>query len=448
MNTWLARFEQVHPRVSLREHDPKFGPVFIRGEGSRLWDTEGRDYIDLTCGYAAANFGQAFPPLVAAATHQLTQLTHVTGEPHVGRIELAEQLLSLFKLGKQPAKVIFNSTGARAVETAWKAANAFRPGKIMTLGPCFHGRSLATSALGQSQPSAALPQLSEQVAVMPAGVYPYCAACPWQLQYPSCQLQCVDPLWASLEQQSASLSAVIVEPAIGARGYIFPPAEFFIKLRRLTAQLGILLIADEIQTGLGRCGHMSLALGQGWEPDLLILGKSLAGGMAPLSAVLGRSDVLECLVAGSESETYAASPMASAIALEVLHQLRDGELIKQGQKLGADLRDFARNALRQLAVQGQAWEGCSVEGEGASCVIEFRNMARGTGAQYCRQLAESCARYRLLTHFSGPELTRCVLLPALTMTHAEFNEAVKRLSHAITAVATNGTTDNVSSSSD
>ncbi len=150
MSEWLARFAQVHPRVALREHDPKFGPTFVRGQGARLWDTAGREYIDLTCGYSAANFGQAFPPLVAAATRQLAQLTHVTGEPHIGRIELAEYLLRVFELSSEQWKVLFNVSGARAVETAWKAAVAFRPGKILTLGPCFHGRSLATQMLGQS----------------------------------------------------------------------------------------------------------------------------------------------------------------------------------------------------------------------------------------------------------------------------------------------------------
>lgn len=443
MSEWLDRFQQSHPSVSWRTHDPKFGLVFVRGEGSRLWDTGGQDFIDLTCGYSASSFGQAFPPLVAAATRQLCQLTHVTGDPHVGRIALAEQLLHMFAGAEHPSKVLFNVTGARAVETAWKAAVAFRPGKIVTLGPCFHGRSIAASALGQS-PAAQLPHrhLTAEVQVMPPDEYPYCAACPWSLEYPHCNLKCVQDLLHRIGENADELSAVIVEPAIGARGYIFPPAEFFRQLREVTESQGVLMIADEIQTGLGRCGHLSLAAGQGWRPDLLILGKSLAGGIAPISAVLGRTDVLESLPTGSESETFAASPLATAVALEVLSQLRDGPWIERGRQLGSALREFARSEVSRLR-----WTNCSVEGEGACCVLEFCRAGAGTqaasAANRCAQFVRECVHHRVLPHLSGPNGNRCVWLPALTMSSAEQAATFSRLRAAFAAVGTIHATDKV-----
>ena len=149
---WLTRFRSVHPQAAARDHDPKFGLVFVRGAGAKLWDADGADYIDLTCGYSAANFGQCFQPVVDAASDQLRQLSHVTGEAHVGRIVLSERLLGAFELPQATSRVMLNVSGARAIETAWKAAVAFRPGKIVTIGPAFHGRSLATLALGQSLP--------------------------------------------------------------------------------------------------------------------------------------------------------------------------------------------------------------------------------------------------------------------------------------------------------
>ncbi len=432
MNEWLRRFERVHPPVALRNHDPKFGPVFVRGVGSRLWDTDGNDHIDLTCGYSAANFGQAFPPLIAAATRQLNQLTHVTGEPHVPRIELAEQLQELFPCVGHRSQVLFNVSGARSVETAWKAAVAFRPGKLMSVGPCFHGRSIATTELSQAPSTGHVRrQLADAVRVMPNENYPYCAACPWSLSYPSCDVKCAANILETIARESKSLSAVIVEPAIGARGYIVPPAEFMQRLRELTTAQGVLMIADEIQSGLGRCGHLSLAQGQGWQPDLLVLGKSLGGGVAPISAVLGRADVLESLPVGSESETFAASPLAAAVGLQVLSLLRDGEWIARGRQLGEQLRHFAREELQRLG-----WVGCEVEGIGASCIVEFRNLATGLGASRCRQFAEACACQRVLTHFSGPELTRCVWLPPLTMSQVELDDARSRLHLAFLMVAT------------
>ncbi len=426
MVEWLTRFEQVHPRVAWRDHDPKFGPTFVRGQGSRLWDTAGNDYIDLVCGYSAANFGQAFPPLVAAATRQLQQFTHVTGEPHVGRIELAEQLLALFAFDGQQSQVMFNVTGARGVETAWKAAVAYRPGKVLTVGPCFHGRSIATQRLGgTSQTNSAGNShfgFEDSVVVVNSAEYPYCAACPWNLKFPNCELKCVSSVLQTIAAEAPSLSAVIVEPAIGARGYIFPPAEFLRRLREVTADKGVLLIADEIQTGLGRCGYWSLAQGQGWQPDLLVLGKSLGGGLVPISAVLGRADVLASLPPGSESETYAASPLATAVALEVLSQLRDGGWIEQGKRLGVALREFACSELKK-----HSWTGCTVEGIGASCIIEFRNATCADRVQLSRHFADACFQHRVLTHFSGPDLTRIVMLPALTMSTAEFEDACTRL---------------------
>ncbi len=434
-SNWIARYRSVHPQVSCRDHDPKFGAVFVRGQGARLWDVEGHDFIDLTCGYSAANFGQCFPPLVAAASKQLSQLTHLTGEAHVSRIELAEKLVEHSGFPPATTKVIFNVSGARAVETAWKAAHAYRPGKLLTLGPSYHGRSIATSLL--SAQTARSPSGYEKHQFLQTGVvscsaddYPYCAACPLQLDFPSCELRCVQSVFDVLASHADELSAVLVEPAIGARGYIFPPPEFFVGLRAATQAAGVLMIADEIQTGLGRCGSWALSQQQGWQPDLMVLGKSLGGGIAPISAVLGRADILDALRPGSESETFAASPLATAVGLEVLEQLQHGPWIANGQRLGQEFRDFATREISRRAISSQAmrqhfYADCVVEGLGASCVIEFRRQP-----ERCRRFAEACFEQRVLTHFTGPQATRLVLLPPFTMTDAECDAALSRLTLA------------------
>lgn len=462
---WLTRFRSVHPQAAARDHDPKFGPVFVRGAGARLWDADGADYIDLTCGYSAANFGQCFQPLVDAASYQLRQLSHVTGEPHVGRIVLSERLLSAFELPPATSQVMLNVSGARAIETAWKAAVAFRPGKIVTIGPAFHGRSLATLALGQTLPLPPPQPFAQHVHCGHPDEYPYCAACPLKLQFPACDLKCVRQVLAAISQHSADISAVLVEPAIGARGIILPPAEFLQRLRRITQEHGILLIADEIQTGLGRFGHMSLAASQGWQPDLLVLGKSLGGGLVPISAVLGRRDVLESLQVGSESETFAASPLATSVACEVLHQLQTGPWIQQGAKAGQRLRQVAEGCLLNWQMtnvpnHGQTFEvrekgsapaaailggfhdensapeslsGCPgerplVEGQGACCVIEFGPASPATAWRF----AEACVRQRLLPQLTGPALSRVALLPALTISAEELSTTCERLQLAFT----------------
>ena len=196
---WLEREKAVLTPASHRSHDPKFGPVFCRGLGARLWDVGGEDYIDFTCGYSASNFGHCFPPLVEVARNQLGQLTHLTQEPHVWRAPLAEKLIEIcgfeWANGQGEAKVHFNASGSRAVETAWKAAFAFRPGRLISLAPGYHGRSLATSALSDSAPGSMLnfvpPSLHQRRAV---SEFAYCAACPHNLKFPNCRTRCLDEL--------------------------------------------------------------------------------------------------------------------------------------------------------------------------------------------------------------------------------------------------------------
>lgn len=434
---WLDRFRRVHPRATYRDHDPKFGPVYVRGQGARVWDADGNDYFDLTCGYSTTNFGHAFQPLIQAAREQLGKLTHLTGEPHCDRILLAERLVELFGQQTSHTKVVFNVNGSRAVESAWKAAVAFRPGKLLTLGPCFHGRSLATLGLG-SDGNYGFEMLNPESHIHWNGNhYPYCGDCALNLQYPDCGLKCVEGLFDFLATKGHLISAVLVEPAIGARGYIVPPPEFFQRLQQVTQSAGILTIADEIQTGLGRFGNWLLSTQQGWQADLVVLGKALSGGIAPISAVVGRADVLECLPAGSESETFAGSPLSCAVGLEVLEQLEVGPWMENGKLVGQALRKFMTEQFatfkRNLRV--------TVEGIAACCVLEFaakhnqNDRPTQNGRELARTMATSCLRHGLLVHWSGPTGSRIVMLPPLTTSLAELREMQERLGKAIVGMS-------------
>jgi 4-aminobutyrate aminotransferase/(S)-3-amino-2-methylpropionate transaminase len=433
---WMQRFRTIHPAAACRDYDPKFGPVYVRGQGARLWDTSGNTYFDLTCGYSAANFGQAFEPLVAAARRQLGQLSHLTGEPHVARIQLAEKLVQILGFPGRSTQVMFNATGARAVETAWKAATCYRPGKLLTIGPSYHGRSIATLALAPGTPSALKLMREDCTQTWPADEFPYCGVCPLGLAYPGCNLQCAQSLMQFIENHATQLSAILVEPVIGARGYIFPPDAFFRRLRSLTSKTGILLIADEIQSGLGRCGAWLLSHRQGWQPDLVVLGKSLGGGIVPISAVVGRADVLNALPIGSESETFAASPLAAAIAWEVIAQLEFGGWMERGARAGEQLRNCM-----SVEVQRNTGLQCVIEGVAASCVFEFASSHERGNPDLLRaaqarawDFAKACVSQRLLVHHSGPYSTRVVLLPPLTVSDDEMTEILRLLKGAIQAI--------------
>jgi len=424
---WLFREKAVLTGASHRPHDPKFGPVFSHGKGASLWDAAGLEYLDFTCGYSATNFGHAFPPLVGAATRQLSKLTHLTQEPHILRAPLAEKLVELCGFTQPNAKVHFNATGSRAIETAWKAAFAFRPGQLISISPSYHGRSLATSPLSDS--AIGIPKFvaSNFHSRRPASEFAYCSACSLGLSFPQCATRCLDSLLAHLKANSKAISAVIVEPALGARGYIFPPAEYWRRLREVTRQAGIVLIADEIQIGLGRAGAILLSASQGWQPDLVVLGKSLGGGIVPISAVVGRSEVLDALPAGSESETFACTPLAAVVALEVLNQLQTGPWMARGAEVGSQLR----GSLLQLGVK--YIPGLRVEGEGASAVAEFIGCDTDltVSKKLAWQAAKNCAENRLLVHFTGPHATRIALLPPLTITDDEVAQGLARLTAAV-----------------
>ncbi|MGN6545214.1 MAG: aspartate aminotransferase family protein [Aureliella sp.] len=421
----LARERRVLASVTQRTSDPAFGPVIVRGEHCRVWDAAGREYFDLTCGYSAANFGHAYPPLVRAAKEQLTRLTHLTGLPHPGRAALAERLIEHCGVSGRD-KVIFNTSGARAVETAWKAVVSYRPGKIVSLTPAYHGRSLASSFLSDTPRVAGLEPVASLAVRRPADEFAYCAACPLGLTYPGCDIACERSLLEWLEQEASNISAVIAEPALGARGYIAPPAVYWRRVRELTDKHGILMIADEVQTGLGRAGGWLLSRMQGWSADLVVLGKSLGGGITPISAVVGRGEVLDALPTGSESETFAASPLGTAIALAVMDELEHGPWLQRASEIG---RALEQALLASRPCRGEDYVAARVEVCGASATLEFINCLpdRAAAAAEARRVAERCVAAGLLIHYSGPFATRIVFLPALTISDEDLREISRRL---------------------
>ncbi len=425
---WLERFRDSMPAACLRSYDPKHEVVIARGEGSWVWDTEGKQYLDLTCGYSTSNLGHGHPRLLAAATEQLASVTHLTGQPHVGQIQLAERLIRLAsKLDQQNGmqaadrKIVFNSSGARAIETAVRAAAEYRRGRLLSISPSFHGNTIALASHSTCEavdsPSSYRRGAAE---------YPHCSRCPLGLTFPSCSLRCADRLYEFIDQNASSISAILIEPMLGARGYILPPDDYFLRLSRLAKKHGILTIADEVQTALGRCGSWTLSHTQGWQADLLVIGKSLGGGVAAISAVLGRTEVLEKLTPGQCSETFAATPIACSVAQAVLDELEQHDHINSASHVGGQLRDFVTHQFANAAGPRVA-----IEGIGASCCIEFLGKSLDQSIQAARHFSVNCQAAGLLVHLSGPNRTRVVFLPPLNLTGEEFADAKQRVVVAI-----------------
>lgn len=336
-------------------------PIFAeRAENATVWDVEGREYIDFAGGIAVLNTGHLHPKVVAAVQAQLGKLSHtcfqvLAYEPYV---ELCEKIAARVP-GDFAKKTLLVTSGSEAVENAVKIARAAtgRAGVIaFTSG--YHGRTMMTLALtGKKVPYAA------GMGLMPGGVF--------RAQYP-CALHgvSVDDAIASIERifkndaEPRDIAAIVIEPVQGEGGFHVAPKDFLQRLRALCDQHGILLIADEVQTGAGRTGSFFAMEQLGVVADLTTFAKSIAGGF-PLSGVCGKAEIMDVIAPGGLGGTYAGSPIACAAALAVLEVFEEEQLLARSRALG----EMMTARLRQL--QGKHPVIAEVRGLGAMVAMEL-----------------------------------------------------------------------------
>ena len=311
-----------------------------RAEGALLYDVDGREYIDFAGGIAVMNVGHSHPKVVAAIQDQAAKFTHTCFMvlPYAPAVDLAERLCRLVPGDFEKAALFINS-GAEAVENAVKVARyATKRQAIICFEHAFHGRTL----MGMSLTSKVKPYkwgfgpFAPEVYRMP---FAYCYRCPFGLQYPKCGTACADHLESFLVSHVAAenTAAVIVEPIQGEGGFITPPPEYFPKLKRICDDHGILMIADEIQTGMGRTGKMFAMEHWGVAAEITTVAKSLAAGM-PLSAVVGRKDLMDSVHPSGVGGTYGGNPVSCRAALAVLEIFETEDLLAKARSLGEKLR--------------------------------------------------------------------------------------------------------------
>ena len=309
-------------------------PLFAaRAENAEMWDADGGRYIDFAGGIAVLNVGHRHPRVIAAVRDQLDRYTHTAFqvaayEPYV---EICERLNALAPFAG-PAKTILFTTGAEAVENAVKIARAAtgRPG-VIAFGGGFHGRTLLTMAMtGKVLPyKRSFGPLPGEVFHLPFPIAHYGVSV-------EDSLRALSLLFAA-DIEPSRVAAIVVEPVQGEGGFHMASPELLAALRRFCDEHGILLIADEVQTGFARTGRMFGIEHGGIEPDLMTVAKSLAGGF-PLSGVIGRADIMDAAQPGGLGGTYAGSPVACAAALAVLDVIEEEGLIERANALGDRLR--------------------------------------------------------------------------------------------------------------
>jgi 4-aminobutyrate aminotransferase / (S)-3-amino-2-methylpropionate transaminase / 5-aminovalerate transaminase len=342
--------------------------IFVKeGRGALLTDVDGNQLLDFAGGIGCVNVGHTNEAVVGAATAQLERFTHgcfhVT--PYEAYVSLAERLNALVP-GAFMKKTIFANSGAEAVENAVKIARAAtgRPA-VLAFEDGFHGRTLlALSLTSKVHPyKAGFGPFAPEIYRAP---YAYCYRCSYHLTHPSCGVACVDALEDFFKRyvEADKLAAVIVEPVLGEGGFVVPPADYLPRLRALTEKHGILLIADEVQTGFGRTGKLFAVEHTGVVPDLLITAKSLAGGL-PLSAITGRAEVMDAPGVGGLGGTFGGNPVALAAAHAVLDQMATGELFARADVIGTVMAKRAAAWKERFPIVGD------VRGVGAMWAIEL-----------------------------------------------------------------------------
>lgn len=409
-------------------------PVFVaRAEGVTIEDVDGNRLIDFAGGIGCLNTGHRAPSVIEAIRRQLDRFLHTSFNvlPYESYVAVAERLNALTP-GKFAKKTVLVNTGAEAVENAVKIARAYtRRPAIISFEDAFHGRTYMAMALtSKTHPyKAGFEPFPGDVYRVP---FAYCYRCSYSLKYPSCELHCAQHLEDTFKRVVAaeSVAAIIVEPILGEGGFITPPAEFFPILQRICHKHGILIIADEVQTGFARTGALFASERLGLEPDLITMAKSLSGGL-PLAAVTGRAEIMDAPGIGGLGGTFGGNPAACEAALAVLDIIEKENLCARANQLG--------DRFRKRAAQWQSrWELIGeVRGLGAMQALELvRNRAtREPADEETKQIAQYCFEHGLITITAGSYGNVIRLLMPLVVTDDEMDEALGVLESAIATVA-------------
>jgi 4-aminobutyrate aminotransferase len=401
--------------------------IIARGEGAWAWDVDGNKFLDMTTGIAVTVVGHAHPRVVSAVQDQAARFIHMSGTDfyYELQVQLAEKLDQIAP-GAAPKSVHYTNSGAESVEAALKLARyATQRPRFLAFTGGFHGRTMGALSLTSSKPiqrQGFAPLLPEMIHTP----YAYCYRCPVNLTHPACEIECLD--W--IENQifnhltpPEEVAAIVVEPIQGENGYIVPPDGFHAKLRRLCDRYGILLIADEIQSGMGRTGRW-LAM-EHWDvtPDITCLAKGIASGM-PLGAIVANRELMSW-PAGAHASTFCGNPVACAAALATFEVIEREGLLENAVEMGERLQ----RGLRQLATEHDVIG--DVRGLGIMVGLELIDGpdAPQPAKALRNAVIQQCYRQGLLLLGAGTSVVR--FMPPLNVTPYEIDLALELFARAL-----------------
>jgi 4-aminobutyrate aminotransferase/(S)-3-amino-2-methylpropionate transaminase len=416
---WQLR-ERYVPRGVAQAH-----PVFVaRAEGARLWDVDGREYLDFAGGIGVMNVGHGHPRVLQAVRAQLERFTHACFQvtPYETYVRLAERLSALAP-GSFPKKTIFLTTGAEAVENAVKIARAHtgRPA-VVALTHSFHGRTL----LGMSLTGKAS-YYKQNFGPFAPEVYHAPAPYPYRGVSDGLALEGLEELFRT-QVDPERVAALILEPVLGEGGFIPLSPEYLRAVRQITEAHGILLVADEIQSGFGRTGKMWAIEHSGVVPDLITFAKSVAAGL-PLSGVVGRAEVMDAPKPGGLGGTYAGNPLACAAGLAVLDVFAEEGLLERAEALGKVLWAGLKRLQERFPQVGE------VRGLGPMVALELvrDRLSKEPAPELAQAVLEAARDQGLILLKAGMFGSVLRILVPLVATPEEAEEGLRRLEAAMEA---------------
>ncbi len=419
--------------------------IFARCEGSFLYDTEDRPYLDLQMWYSACNFGYANPRLNAALKKQIDTLPQLASQyVHKEKVELAKGIARrVEKTWNMKGRVHFNVGGSQSIEDALKLVRNACAGKSLMFAfeGGYHGRTLGASAITSSyRYRRRYGHFGERAQFVP---FPYCFRCPYGKKREDCGLYCVDQFARLFDSEyygvwdastaAAEFAAFFVEAIQGTGGYVVPPPGYFEKLKKILEARKILLVDDEIQMGFYRAGKFWAIENFNVKPDIIVFGKALTNGLNPIAGLWAREELInpELFPPGSTHSTFSSNPLGTAVALEALKLMSETDYETLTRVKGAYLLDNLRDLKRRYRIIGDVdgmgmalrIEICAADGYTPDKAIVDRMVAEAMKAD----LDIGGKRYGLVLDIGGYYKNVITLAPSLDITHQEIDLAMQLL---------------------
>jgi len=433
---FLQRYRRIFAGFTRTEYVPL---IATEAFNSFVKDPTGRTYIDFASSGAVMNVGYSNPKIVEAIRRQSEKLLHFThiygfNEP---ALLLAEKLAEIAPV--EEPRVALGLSGSDANEGALLASRAYRRGRSILLSyqNSFHGCTLASATASGVELSRETLRItggwSIDVIHLP---YPDCYRCPLGLSPRSCRRQCVELVKEVVDERGDNVFAYIAEPIQGDGGIVIPPREYFSEVEAYLRRKDIPLIMDEVQTGVGRTGWWFASQYYGVKPDIVTLGKALGGGL-PLSAIIGRSDIMESLPRFSYSFTLSGNPLASAAALATLEYIEENRLLERARRLGEKAIDELRRMARRHSIVGD------VRGLGLMIGVDLVKDKDSKARAYseAKKVVWRAYELGLIVFYVAGNVLR--IQPPLTIEDEVLEEGLKLLDQAIEDVENGKVSDNV-----